>query len=83
MWMAGKGNYFKDDCVRRIIALLATDMAMSAIAERMCCSRTSVGSINRKFQVRTYEGKRVMWESAESRSLFQNPEMRGQSPHSK
>jgi hypothetical protein len=71
--MAGKGNYFTDDCVRRIIALLATDMTIPAIAERMCCSRTSVISINRKFQVRAYAGKRSTWEPADSRSIFQNP----------
>jgi len=40
--MAGKGNYFTDDCVRRIVALLETDTAMPDIAERMCCSRASV-----------------------------------------
>jgi hypothetical protein len=71
--MAGKGTYFTDDCVTRIIALLATEMTMPAIAERMCCSRTSVVSINRKFQVRAYAGKRVTWELAEFRSTLQNP----------
>jgi len=69
--MAGKGNYFTDDCVRRIIALLGTDMAMPAIAERMCCSRASVVSINRKFQVRAYAGKRVTWAAAEV-SILEN-----------
>jgi predicted DNA-binding protein YlxM (UPF0122 family) len=71
--MAGKGNYFTDDCVRRIIALLATDMTMSEIAERMCCSRSSIVSINRKFQVRAYAGRRTAWEPSEVRSTFQNP----------
>lgn len=71
--MAGKGNYFTDDCVRRIINLLATEMTMLAIAERMGCSRTSVVSINRKFRVRAYAGKRVTWESAGVGSILQNP----------
>ena len=71
--MAGKGNYFTDDCVRRIIALLATNMTVPEIAERMCCSRTSVISINRKFQVRAYAGKRVTWEPAGVGSILQNP----------
>jgi hypothetical protein len=69
--MAGKGNYFTEDCVRRIIGLLQTDMTIPAIAERMNCSRASVVSLNRKFQVRAYAGKRVTWESAGIRSVFQ------------
>jgi hypothetical protein len=71
--MSGKGNYFTDDCVRRIIALLDTDMTIPEIAERMCCSRASVVSINRKFQVRAYAGKRTTWEPAGIYSIFQNP----------
>jgi hypothetical protein len=71
--MAGKGNYFTDDCVRRICTLLATDMSMPVIAERMSCSRASIISINRKFQVRAYAGKRVTWAPTEVRSIFQNP----------
>ena len=71
--MAGKGNYFTDDCVRRITALLATDMTILEIAERMSCSRASIVSINRKFQVRAYAGKRTTWEPAGVRPIFQSP----------
>jgi hypothetical protein len=71
--MAGKGNYFTDDCIRRITVLLATDMTIPAIAERMSCSRASVVSINRKFQVRAYAGKRATWEPAGVQRMFQSP----------
>ena len=71
--MAGKGNYFTDDCVRRITVLLATDMTITEISERMNCSRASVVSINRKFQVRAYAGKRTTWEPAGVHPFLESP----------
>ena len=48
--------------VRRISCLLAkTDMSLGEIAERMKCSRSAVGSINRQHQIRNYAGKRSVW----------------------
>jgi hypothetical protein len=48
--------------IDRIKTLLAfTDMTIREIAERMGCTRGRVLSINRKFQVRLYEGKRSNW----------------------
>jgi hypothetical protein len=70
--MAGKGFHFTDDYVRRVVALLATDMTIAEIGERMSCSRTSIVTINRKFQVRAYAGRRSTWEPAEVRSFLQN-----------
>jgi hypothetical protein len=71
--MAGKGNYFTDHCIRRITVLLATDLTIPEIAERMSCSRTSIVSINRKFQVRAYAGKRTTWEPGGVQPIFQSP----------
>jgi hypothetical protein len=60
--MSGSGRSFSGEAVRRIIWLLATtDMTIQEIAERMSCCRTTVVSINRKFQVRDYAGFRSHW----------------------
>jgi hypothetical protein len=37
-------------------------MAIPAIAKRMGCSRSAIVSINRKFQVREYAGRRSTWQ---------------------
>jgi hypothetical protein len=48
--------------VQRIIDLLAsTEVSLTAIAERMGCSRTLVITINQRFQVRKYNGMRTRW----------------------
>lgn len=48
--------------IRRITMLLSqTDMSISEIAERMQCSRSTVASVNRRFQIRDYAGLRSKW----------------------
>jgi hypothetical protein len=48
--------------VQRIVDLLATtEMTAAEIAERMSCSKNTVISINRRFQVRDYTGMRSRW----------------------
>ena len=43
--------------IRQIVHLLSsTEMAVSEIAERMACSRSTIISINRRFEVRQYNG---------------------------
>ena len=57
-----QGKYFSKDEVERIVMLLVeSDMSLPDIADRMRCSRSAVASINRKFQVRFYDGKRSQW----------------------
>jgi ribosomal protein S13 len=57
-----QGKSFSDEELKRIIALLRdSEMSLPEIASRMGCSRSAVASINRKFQVRTYDGKRHQW----------------------
>lgn len=57
-----QGKYFSKDELNRIVMLLRdSDMSLPEIADRMRCSRSAVAAINRKFQVRLYEGKRSQW----------------------
>jgi len=57
-----QGKYFSKDELKRIVMLLRdSDMTLPEIADRMCCSRSAVAAINRKFQVRLYGGKRSQW----------------------
>jgi hypothetical protein len=65
MHMAGKGRFFSEGEVNRIVWLLAsTEMSIPEIARRMHCSVSAVGSINRKLGVRNYAGRRGTWEKA-------------------
>jgi len=62
--MGGQGQYFSEKQLRRITQLLSsTDMTIKEIAERMSCSRSIVASINRKFQLRLYRGKKTKWQT--------------------
>jgi hypothetical protein len=57
-----QGRYFTEGEIKRIVMLLrGSDMSLPEIADRMCCSRNAVASINRKFQIRRYEGRRSQW----------------------
>jgi hypothetical protein len=57
-----QGRYFSTDELKRILKLLRdSDLTLPQIADRMQCSRSAVASINRKFQVRVYAGKRAQW----------------------
>jgi hypothetical protein len=60
--MAGQGLAMPVESVRQVIHLLSlTEMTASEIAERMSCSKSTVISINRRFQVRAYNGRRSSW----------------------
>ena len=60
--MGRKGNVFSKIEIRRMIDLLfLTDMSIGEIAERMNCSRSAVVTINRKYSVRDYCGRRSVW----------------------
>jgi ribosomal protein S13 len=63
--MAAQGRYFSDEEIRKIVSLLSeTEMTIPEIAARMECSRSAVAAINRKWKVRTYNGLRSTWQSA-------------------
>jgi hypothetical protein len=64
--MAGQGRYMPVESIRQVIRLLSsTEMTINEVAERMSCSRSAVASINRKFQVREYNGLRSRWTRRE------------------
>ena len=57
-----QGKYFSQNELNRILMLLReSEMSLPEIAERMRCSRSAVAAINRKYQIRRYEGKRSEW----------------------
>ncbi len=57
-----QGRYFSEGELRRIITLLReTELSLPEIADRMNCSRSAIAAINRKFQIRLYEGRRSQW----------------------
>ena len=57
-----QGKYFVEDELSRMAMLLRdTDMTLSEIADRMRCSRSAVAAINRRLQIRLYQGKRSHW----------------------
>jgi hypothetical protein len=60
--MARQGYSLTEQEVKRILWLLAnSDMTVPEIAQRMTCSRRTIAAINRRFQVRKYEGLKSRW----------------------
>jgi len=60
--MATQGRVLEESEIRTILTLLeSTDTEISAIAERMGCSRSTIIAINRRFRVRDYAGRRNSW----------------------
>ena len=65
--MALQGRAFTQDEIQRIASLLAnTDMTITEIAARMGCSRSAVLTVNRKRQVRTYDGLKATWRKSQA-----------------
>ncbi len=60
--LRSQGKYFTVEERQRIVVLLKqTDLSIADIAARMRCSRSAVASLNRRFQVREYDGRRSHW----------------------
>jgi len=60
--MRGKGHFFLDFEIRRIVWLLtSTDMSFADIAKRMSCSVSAINRVNRRMKVRHYAGRRTSW----------------------
>ena len=58
-----QGRRFSEQEIAKIKRLLAeTEMTISDIATRMGCSKGPVAQINRKFDIRHYNGRRTVWE---------------------
>jgi len=57
-----QGRAFSEEELKRIVGLLRdSELSLPEIAKRMKCSRSAVASINRRFQIRLYAGKRQQW----------------------
>ena len=57
-----QGKSFSAEELDRIVTLLRdSELSLPEIAVRMRCSRSAIASVNRKFQVRLYDGKRNRW----------------------
>jgi len=67
--VAGQGQSIPVESIRQILHLLSsTEMTVSEIAERMSCSKSTIISINRRFQVRAYNGLRSHWKNVNKQS---------------
>ena len=63
--MRGKGRSFLESEITRIVwLLLSTDMSITDIAKRMDCSVSAVNSLNKRLNVRQYDGRRTSWTFA-------------------
>ena len=59
----GQGRRLSEAEASRIKHFLSeTEMSISAIATRMCCSKATIVSLNRRFNIRDYNGKRTCWQ---------------------
>lgn len=53
---------FSQDKIDRIIrALRAEETSIPMLATRFDCSRGAIHTINRKFKIRSYDGKKADW----------------------
>jgi hypothetical protein len=66
--MAGiQGKRFSEGQIARVRQLLRdTEMSIPEIATRMGCSKGPILSINRRFGIRQYLGKRSCWQTGSS-----------------
>jgi DNA-binding CsgD family transcriptional regulator len=70
--MAGQGHAMPVESIRQVIHLLtSTEMTVKEIAERMSCSSSVVHSINHKFQIRAYNGRKSRWVNESRKSARQ------------
>jgi hypothetical protein len=68
--MHSQGRRLKTEQIQKIISLLVkTELSLTHIAERMQCSRGTVATINRKYRIRDYGGRRTVWEVSERQSV--------------
>jgi hypothetical protein len=75
-----QGKRFTEEKILRVQYLLAkTEMTIHEIAVRTGSSESSIAAINRRFDVRRYNGKRANWEMG-SASVVE-PSVRAVSTH--
>ncbi len=58
-----KGKYLSQAEIRNITRLLAhTDLNLESIGVRMSCTKGTIVAINRKYGIRSYNGRRSVWD---------------------
>jgi ribosomal protein S13 len=58
-----KGKYLSQAEITNITRLLAsTDLNLEAIGTRMSCTKGTIVAINRKYGIRSYNGRRSVWQ---------------------
>jgi hypothetical protein len=56
-------RFLSEHEINRIQQLLAvTELSFQNIAERMDCAKSTIIAINRKYSIRSYQGRRTHWE---------------------
>jgi hypothetical protein len=68
-----QGRHFTSEELEKITVFLrTTDLALSDIAARLCCSRSAIAAINRKLRIRDYKGLRTRWVSNHETEVTQS-----------
>ncbi|HYR83492.1 MAG TPA: hypothetical protein VE422_05380 [Terriglobia bacterium] len=58
-----KGKYLSQAEIRNVTRLLAhTDLNLESIGVRMSCTKGTIVAINRKYGIRSYNGRRSVWD---------------------
>ncbi len=56
-------RFLSENEINRIRQLLAaTELSFQDIADRMDCAKSTIISINRRYSIRSYGGRRTHWE---------------------
>lgn len=62
MTACGRGRPLDDSKVQKIVQLLrGSELTILEIAQRLQCSKGTVVTVNRRNQVRSYNGRRSFW----------------------
>ena len=70
----GQGRRISEEKITRIKQLLEkTEMTVPEIARRMGCTEGPILSINRRFGIRLYNGKKRTWQPGPMMQMTQNP----------
>jgi hypothetical protein len=70
LMLRAQGKYLSQDEISNIKRLLAsTEMTIQEIGTRVACAKSTVVAINRKFAIRSYNGRRSEWSLNESTEL--------------
>jgi ribosomal protein S13 len=62
LMLRAQGKYLSEDEITNIKRLLAgTELTIQEIGTRVSCAKSTIVAINRKFAIRSYNGRRSEW----------------------